>query len=200
MIHNLRDVLGLAVAVVAAVSPVTASTASAAEFHSDEASPQLTGVATSSQDISVSGFTVECAEAEFTGSFEGTTVQTVTVHPEYDSCEFFEEPIDVITTGCDYVIDADEDGSEHADLSIDCVGTGAIVFEAPACTARLGSQIPSLGMNYTNSESGTIEIEATLANIAVAEKEGPLCFLLGDSWSYSGDLSLAGDGGVVFVE
>lgn len=199
MIRNLKT-LGLTAVAVLAMSAMAASAASAAEFHSEGANPNLTGVATSSHDFAVSGFTVECSEAEFTGSQEGTTAETATVHPEYGSCEFFEEPAAVTTTGCNYVFDADEDGSGHADVTVDCEGSSTIEVETGACTMRFGDQTPSQGVHYTNNENGTVGVDATVTNVAIAEKSGPLCFLLGNSGSYSGDAVVSGDQGDVRVE
>jgi hypothetical protein len=180
-------VLGLTFVAALAMSSVAASAASAQhEFESNSSTTYLTATNEESHVFTAGLATVECTHAEFEGTQVGATADTVTVHPEYSGCSFLGNPASVTTTGCNYEFDSDTNATGHGAVTVKCAGASQIKVDAPgACTIYFGSQTPSQGVSYTNL-GGDVTVDATVTNVAIAKKEGPLCFLVSNTGTYSG--------------
>jgi hypothetical protein len=190
--------LGLATLAVMALGVVAAQGASAAEFNSEVEHTHVTAHTTTIvHRFTVSGFSVECKTSHFTGTTLSATKKTssVRVHPEYASCEFFEEPATVTTTGCDYVFQAATNGEGRGAVEVVCEGTSQIKVATSSCTMFFGSQKPGGGAKYTTVGSGStrgVETSAKVTGVKIAKKEGPLCFLLGSEGTYEGGATVNG--------
>ncbi len=210
MIRNLKA-LGLALFAVFAMSAMAASAASAAgeKFHSEVEPTVITSSSTDDSSIhtfTVSGQAVKCTDATFNGTATEKTVTEITVHPKYTGCTFFEEAAQVTTTGCNYRITAETEENaskeKHATIHVECEAAHPhIIVHTAACTMYIGAQTPKNGVVFTNLGSGNtrdVTIKAT-ATVTVTKKEGPLCFLLGNSGTYTGSVTAKGfvDNGTV---
>lgn len=191
MIRKVK-VLGLALVAVFAMSAMVAQAASATvvnhEFASDATETIIKGTDEPGTNnvFDVNGAEVVCATSHFEGTVLGAEVDHVTVHPTYTDCEFFGSPATVTTTGCNYTFDSDTIDSEHADVFVECTGTG-IVIQTDPCTIVVGEQTTEPGVTYTNIANGDVTVKATVPDIEAHSWEGPLCFLLEDEGTITGE-------------
>src|SRR5262245_37092010 len=103
MILNLK-VLGLALVAMLAIG---ATSASAAECHSETASTTIPGSQVSTGTFGTDSGTIHCTTATVSGSASGATTSNVVVAPTYSGCKstgFIEANVTVDTNGCDYNI------------------------------------------------------------------------------------------------
>ena len=180
MTRNLKA-FGLALVAAMALGAIGAQGASASidhEFESDAVNKKtvLTGsMEPSTKDVfsATAGLDVTCSVGTFSGTIEGNTVDQVTVHPKYSSCESSLGGLSVDTAGCNYVFDSDttEDathsaGTEHASVTLECESAHSasphkIRITAPGCTitfetTHAGSVVVNHslhGVTYTNLDS-----------------------------------------------
>jgi hypothetical protein len=201
MTRNLK-VLGLALAAVSALFAVSASAASAHNFHG-EASP---GIITGSQEaanpnVFTAGAAVQCNSA----TFEATALDnatSITVHPTYGNCEWNSEPANVRTNMCAYILQGATNASGDAKVEVECEGTSKIEVEIPGvCTAKIGAQqganSPEGGVHYTNTGTGAsreVTINSTVSSIEYEKVGGFGCFFAGDGahGEYSGGVTASG--------
>lgn len=195
MINNLK-VLGLALVAMLALG---ATSASAAEFHSESASTTVTGSQSTTNTFTTDSGTVHCSTATFTGSQSGTTATAVKVTPTYTGCKstgFIEANVTVDTNGCHYNITAD--GQVHLE---ECeAGKSGIVVTAPFCTITVTSGQTLNSVSFANTGSGTtqeVTVTANVNNIAYHESGG-LCKNSGSSTTggtYGGSVKVTGETG-----
>lgn len=189
-------VLGLALMAVFAMSIVGAQAASAAEVEHEflsDSNPTIlkaTDEPETNHTFTVGGFaTVECEVAHFTGTSVGNVeneADTITMHPSYTDCSFFEEEATVDTSGCDYIFDSDTPNGSSADVFVECESTG-IVIDTAACTIWVGEQTTNPGVTYTNVANGDVTVNASISGIEADFHEGPLCDLLTDNGTITGE-------------
>jgi hypothetical protein len=81
--------IGLAILAILAVSAVSVASASAAEFHATTKGVAISGEQATSHKFTVTGSSITCTSAKFTGTTESTASPTQKVHPEYTGCTAF---------------------------------------------------------------------------------------------------------------
>jgi hypothetical protein len=144
--------VSLALIAVFAMAAISATTASAEEFHAGEAPGTVKGVNVGEEVFTTEAGTVTCKIAEYNGSFSTTTVKTQKVHPTYKECTafgFIETPIDV-PTSCNY--EFTEPVSKVGKVNI--VGcTEPITVTASNCWVTIGNQNGLSSVTYTTGES-----------------------------------------------
>jgi hypothetical protein len=182
--------LGFALAAVFAFSAISVSAASAAEFHTGAEPTVITGHSESNQVLTISGQSVICETAEFSGTAAKKTTTSITLHPDFSKCSFSGEATTVTTKGCNFIFTSNLGPSGDAPLHIECKEPAVhphITVKNAACNLYIGEQTPGQGTAYDNINSKTeITLTFTATNIKITKKEGPLCFLLGNEASYTG--------------
>lgn len=134
MTHKLKG-LSLALLVALAIGTIAAPMAAGADhnFTSSAFIYVLTGTNEQStkSKFTVTGtkaLSIECTDAHLEGTQAGASVDLITLHPTYASCQTGPFPISVAanTGGCNYVFDSDTTGSahsssdQHATTTIEC--------------------------------------------------------------------------------
>jgi hypothetical protein len=199
MIRNLK-VFGLAVVAMVAMTAVAASAASAAEFHSEAATTNLTGAQTEQNVFTVTGGTVKCNVATFSGTQTGATKGEVEVEPEYSGCTAFGQVTHIHSNGCKYGL------TSEGKASIKCgpspievtVGTPTV-----SCTIKVGTHTPKNNdVDYTNEGAGKtrdILVRATVGKIPLTANEGitytssgGICGASGSNGAYRGTVTTKG--------
>ena len=160
MSRNLK-VLGLALLAALALGAIGAQGAAAVvehSFRSTTNSTVLTGHGESNfifQPGGTTGPAFACSIATVSGTNVGSTRDTITLHPKYDSCIVSEKKGTFETDGCNFIIDSDTTtsshwrGSEHGAVSIECEKDGAgnpihqSKFSVLGCTFIIGSTHPA---------------------------------------------------------
>ena len=160
-------VLGLALVAVFALTSVSASAASAAQFTSSvEGVTTLNGEQSGEGDVfTVNAGVTTCSVATYLGNAENGSA-IAEAHPSYSGCSV--EPIGsatIDTTGCDYIFDAAKT------VDIDC-GSGAIkvvakVFGITKCTISVPSQENLAVVDYVNNggSPSTITVDVSMEGI-----------------------------------
>jgi len=146
--------LGLAVMAIAALAAFAgASSASAAEFHATAVGTAFTGEQTTSHKFTVTGSSVTCTTAKFTGKTEALTTTTQKAHPEYSGCTAFGfVGATVNTAGCQYVFHAN---TGTVDLT-SCT-SGEIVITASSVFGKCVIEIPNQnGINGQTFSTGGV--------------------------------------------
>jgi hypothetical protein len=193
MTRNLKA-LGLVLAAVFAFSAVAVSAASAAEFHSEVEPTVITAHSETNQVFTVSGQSVICETAEFSGTVAKKTTTEITVHPKFTKCTFQGEPATVTTKGCNFIFKSNLVGA-HAPVTVECKEAAHphIIISSAPCTMYIGEQNPGQGVTYTNiNAKKEVTVNATVTGIKITKKEGPLCFLLGNEGAYTGKAIVKG--------
>lgn len=195
MIRNIK-VLGLALVAVLAMSAVAASAASAGNFTSSAEVTSLVAGQTVTHEFVTNTGVVVCEEAHFTGEQSGTTVETVTVAPEYNGCEFQELfTVSVSENGCEYVFHASSATEGTVDIagcneSVPYIQVGNLL----TCRVRVQEQ----------NGRGPVEYEDLGNNVAVLSKvEGLVYSESGaackggavNNGTYNGSSEVKGNGG-----
>jgi hypothetical protein len=161
--------LGLALAAVMAMAAF-ASSASAAEFHSEVAHTQITGSQIGTDVFTVNAGTVKCTEATYSGTqTTGVTATEVSVVPAYSGCTafgFVSTPIDV--NGCKYQFTPNANPYLH----IICSGS-PITVTAFNCYVKVASQTVNSGVTYTNTGAGTardVDVKVSLSGLTYSQE------------------------------
>jgi hypothetical protein len=154
--------LGLALVAVLAMGALSASAASAENFHSESATDTvLKGSQVGTDVFTVNAGTVKCNEATYAGTQSGATATTVKVTPTYSECTafgFVSTAIDV--NGCTY-----EFSSDNSNVVIGCA-TNPITVTAFNCWVTVGSQTTNGGITYTNTGAGASRDVDVTVNIS----------------------------------
>jgi hypothetical protein len=164
---------GLMIAVLFAVSAVSAQAAFAAEeFHAHEEKVILTGedhpnagLEKQTTRVWVAGKekgTVTCTTLEVWGTVQGTssgnglfTSPEATVHPKYSNCTSSFGSASVNTEECHYKFTASTDANGHAEVHIVCpAGQSIKISVAGLCTISVNNNQSVPGIHYTNVNTG----------------------------------------------
>jgi hypothetical protein len=175
MTRNLKA-LGLALFAVLAMSALSASAASAGEFHSEVAHTTLTGSQIGEDVFNVTAGTVKCKEATYSGTQSSATTTTVTVKPAYSECTAFTfvgATIDVGT--CEY-----EFSGDNTKVNIVNCGSTPITVTAFNCWVTVGNQNGLESVAYTNEGAGTsrdVKVAVNISNVTYTQhsKSFPGC-------------------------
>jgi hypothetical protein len=191
MKRNLK-VLGIALAAVFAMSAVAASGASAHYIFTPGASPawitgtQIAHTAGNKLEIGENVARVECNNAHFKGTSEGTEPSQVTVTAEYEECTTHASGINAASTvdmnGCAYILTGETTDGTHGIVHIECPGTNVIEVTTPSvnCTVKVKAQTPtSGGISYENTfptgEKDDVDATATVEGITFERSGGIIC-------------------------
>ncbi|MEZ5076450.1 MAG: hypothetical protein R2725_03295 [Solirubrobacterales bacterium] len=165
---NLRA-LGLALLAVFALSALAAQGASAHVFTSDSESERtvLTGrdEPETNNVLTVAGAEVQCENAHFEGTVEGSEANEVTVRPEYTDCLFAGNEAVVHTNDCAEILHSST-AEGHATVDVECAEGDEIEVTVPVLgiTITVAEQADLSGVHYTNVAEG-VTVEATLEGI-----------------------------------
>jgi len=157
--------LGLAALAIAAITAFTgASSASAAEFHASAVGTAIHGAQAESHKFTVTGSSVTCTTATFTGKTEALTSTTQKSHPEYSGCTAFGfVGATVNTAGCQYVFHAN---TGTVDLE-ECTA-GKITITASSVFGKCVIDIPN--QTGINGQTFTTQGSAPSRDILVTTK------------------------------
>jgi hypothetical protein len=156
MMKHLKTLGLLAVAIAALTAFVGVSSASAALFHSSGgAGVELTGEQATSHKFTVTGSSITCTTAKFTGKTAAATAETQEMHPEYSGCTAFGfVGATVDTAGCQYKFNAN---SANVELR-GCTSGGITVTASSAfgkCVMFVKNQPGINGQSFSNGTYGT---------------------------------------------
>lgn len=162
----------LAASVIAAFTAfVGVASASAAEFHATTKGVAISGEQVVTQKFTITGSSVTCINAEFTGTVAATATASTTmnVHPEYVSCTAFGfAGATINTAGCQYNFH-----SQTGTLDIEGCTAGGIVIEvnngAAKCVVKIPNQTGVNGQSWATegtSPNRDIKWTTNAANIA----------------------------------
>jgi hypothetical protein len=169
MTRNLK-VLGLAV-VAMLTTGVLATSASAAEFHSEiSGTTTIEGSQAGTNTIVTDSGTFHCTTVTFSGSQTGSTASDVTLTPSYSGCRstgFIEANVTIDVNGCKYTL-----GSTGNIQITGCTNTNhTIVVTAPFCKIEIGeAQISPVDfVNEGSAKTRDIKVVSTIGNITYRE-------------------------------
>jgi hypothetical protein len=174
MVKNLKA-LGLALMALAAIGALMASSAAAAEFHSESEKTTIVSKAEGHHVFDAASNSITCTEANFDATTTKKTTSEITFTGTYGGCTFFGVGVTVEMNNCDYIF--------HADGTVDIGGTGctfitfrASIFGIP-CDVKVTPQTGLKSVAYTNIGSGsTTEVTLSAAvNGIVYHQEGGGC-------------------------
>jgi hypothetical protein len=116
------------------------SSASAALFHSSAgAGIALTGEQAVSHKMTVTGSSITCTTAKFTGTTTAATAETLKLHPEYSGCTAFGfVGATINSTGCQYLYNANSEK-----VTLEGCTSGAIVVTASSAFGKCVLEIPN---------------------------------------------------------
>jgi hypothetical protein len=185
--------LGLALFAVLAMSALSASAASAGEFHSEAAHTILSGSQLGEDIFTVTAGTVKCKEATYSGTQSSATATTVTVKPTYTECTaftFVNTTID--TNGCEYEFSGDDNKVNI----VNC--TSALTVTAFNCYVTVGNQKGLESVTYTNEGKTTsrdVKVKVGINNVTYTQesKSFPGCSNgTMNNGSYTGEATVRG--------
>ena len=174
MIRNAK-ILGLALVAVLALTAIAASSASALKFTANSYPVHLTGTQSGSHKFTVTGSTVTCTTATFTGSATGaSTTQTMT--PIYTGCTAFGFINSTVTgfphTGgnCDYLFGEPTSSAGvitgHAALTC---ASGDVQIDAGPCTVTLqpanNTTLKTNTYTLNTPAAGEITVDTNITNV-----------------------------------
>ena len=126
--------------------------------------------------------TVSCAEAGYKGTMAQTTTTTLTIAPEFASCEAFGfANSEVLFNGCAYVLHRGESAeSLEGSLDIECPAGKAIEVLAHVrgllkCRVTIGAQSGLATITETNKGTGSsrdIALDVALSGLSYAQEAG----------------------------
>lgn len=211
---KLTKILGIAMVAALALA-VTASAASAEQFHAEGTGPFEVKASQVSEENHVftieNGLTTKCKKASFTGTQAENTAATLTVTPVYSECTAFGLSATVNMAACDYTF-ASPEGKAGSVAVTGCEGTNAKIT-AGTCEVQLnetgnGELSQVLYTNQGTSPS-TVKVDAEVSGITYNKtKDGFLCPLSGtgskSDGKYDGATNASGFAGEaqvgIFVE
>lgn len=172
MIRNLK-VLGLAFGAMLAITAVTASAASAGEFHHTGGAEKARTMASNAGEgphVFTAGLigSISCNHATFTGTaFLPSTSPSVEVLPSYSGCTFLNVSNVVVNmTGCTYDFFVEGAApSFKSKVVVTCPTGKKIHFSASGCTVEVGPQTVN-SVDYTNILANeTVTVNSTVTGI-----------------------------------
>ncbi len=196
--------LGLSLFAVLAMGAIAVASASAHEFHAENAPAIVEGDQIAGQPNifeigeNEGGAKVECAGAHFAGTAANNPTPSITVHPTYTECKFGGNNAEVKTEGCNYVLHGATSAEGHGAVDVECEGTSKIKVIVPSlCTLEIGAQTPAKGVHYENGGAGSsrdVSVTATATGIHYAKK-GLFCAFVGgngEDGTYKGGVTAKG--------
>jgi hypothetical protein len=179
MSRNLK-VLGLALVAVFALSAMVASAASASVFTSTSGAT-VTANQIGSHKFTVTGQTVTCTTAHFTGTASAASFETIEIYPTYENCTA--SPFNTSATvtgfatgpgkeGCKYVLNA------NGSAALSCTTGKDVTVNAGPCVVHVPAQTFATGVSYTNGTSGgvgDVTAKFEIKNIKSTHTDGFLC-------------------------
>ena len=218
MTRNLKA-LGLALVAALVLGALGAQGAAAAESHSfkSDADNEITVLTGQNEGNHIfragtGGAATTCTVATFSGTQAiGNNLNTVTVHPKYDSCTFG-VGVTVTTGGCNYMLASDTTanphfGGEYAAMSVECESTHDIKIDAACVLTFTGntSNQSLHGVRYTNlssaqshSSNSAVTLSARVGQIQYHTIGGLACNAIGKPEGtytdgiYEGSVSMTG--------
>jgi hypothetical protein len=149
MARNLKA-LGLALVVVFAMTAVSASAASAAEFHSASENTKFVGTQVGINAFFTEVGAVECEITEYKGEVNGaTTTSEVETVPTYEKCTAFGQPADITPHG---TITITSNGTIHVNAPVTITVTSGGLS---VCTLTVKAQGPRGTVGFDNQGSGS---------------------------------------------
>lgn len=168
--------------VVFAFGAVSASAASAAEFHAESAPVKVDGTQVGVDEFTVNAGTTKCNEATYSGENAAKTTAAFSVTPKYSECSV--EPIGtaiVHTNGCFYeatILQVTSATDAHGELHIKCPAGQSITVTASAlgtlkCTIHVPPQ--TIPVTLTTHGLGTardLTVDVNVANLQYSQTAG----------------------------
>ncbi len=169
----------LALLITCSALAASSTSAVAANFHSGSSTSStiVSGSNTSSAtfQIHTASGVIEliCTESGLSGTFTGSEVTTITLHPVYAKCSVvFLGEASSETTGCNYQLSA-----PFRTVAVACEAGKKIKFTASGCSVTIASQTMGGFVSYTNGPSSSLTTEFNLS--ASYASSGSFCTLLG---------------------
>jgi hypothetical protein len=185
--------LGLLLALALAIGAVGPAGASAFDqFHFETGfTTELKGEQVNTNQFEFLGYEpVKCSTTKLTGSNFGSTVNQVTVHPEYSGCTAFGfASTDVKTTGCNYILEG------ASSPVIECESGKKIeitptVFGSSVCTLTIGAQTLLGTVDYENQgKESSRDIRLNFTDTTFLYSEGA-CGVKSPLGHYTGQITL----------
>lgn len=175
MSRNLK-MLGLALVAVIALSAMAASAASAAQFTTTSGAT-VAANQIGSHKFTVTGQTVTCSTAHFTGTAPSSAFTSINIYPTYENCKA--SPLNTTATvsgfakkpsesGCFYVLNA------NGSASLSCPNGGDVTVTANPCVVHVPAQSFASGVTYSNG-AGDVNAKFEIKNIKATHTDGFLC-------------------------
>jgi hypothetical protein len=200
-------VLGLNVTAILAISVVTASAASGAEFHSSSGTTFLTGSQVQVNEFAVNGGSFKCTTATASGSQVGLTAKEITLTPHYTGCTAFGQTIHVDLNGCTYRFTAAS--ATAGNTVVACPAGKEILFTVGTpsviCTVAIKAQTPFNNLVDYKSEGAKptrdVLATATVGTLPVVKgaksgiaytTSGGICAEGGENGALRGSFTLRG--------
>jgi hypothetical protein len=192
MIRNAK-MLGLAIVAALALTAVMASVASATNFTAASYPVKITGSQSSNHVFTVTGGTVSCTTATFSGELTGAS-ESMTVIPFYDGCTAFGF-INSSVTGfgsakCDYKF------FTSGATNLECAA-GDVQIDAGTCTVTMqaGNNQGLKTNTYTNTPTDKVTVDTQVTGIHTTVTSGFGCPISGGTHtnaSYTGTTVVEG--------
>lgn len=151
-------------------------------FHSETGKTTLIAEDTGSEEMSFEAGTATCSEAGYKGTMSPATAATLTIAPEFASCEAFEfASSEVLFNGCAYVLHRGESAeSAEGSVDIECPSGKAIEVLAHVrgllkCRVTIAAQSGLTTITETNKGSGSsrdIALDIALAEVSYTQEAG----------------------------
>ncbi|TMK58191.1 MAG: hypothetical protein E6G51_03560 [Actinobacteria bacterium] len=196
----------LAVAIAALTAFVGVSSAAAAEFHASAgAGVKVTGEQATSHKFTVTGSSITCTTAKFTGTTTAATAKTQEMHPEYSGCTAFGfVGATVDTTGCQYVFDANS-----ANVTLQSCTSGGITVTASSafgkCVMDVSNQTGINGQSFATGGTSpnrdiTVTTNSTNIKVKVTTSTGICPLTVGEhtNGAYTGTTTVKAASGELF--
>ena len=144
--------IGLAILAIVAVSAVSGvASASAAEFHASAVGVAISGEQVEAHKFTLTGSSITCKVAKFTGKTEALNSTTQKVHPEYSECTAFGFlGATVNTEGCIYNFH-----TQTGTTDLESCTKGAIIVTASSAFGKCVMENPNqTGINGQSWATG----------------------------------------------
>jgi hypothetical protein len=201
-------VLIFALALAVATGTVTAASASAQPFafRADTYPVEWRGHNTNIHRFEIAGVVIACETAAFTTNEERAPnltneSRTLEGHPTYAKCRTTlaagSFPVEVKTTGCNYVLKAVKPGEKHGPFTVKCATGKAIdlvLLGISGCTITIGSQALE-GIEYVNEAGPPKTVKANAEVDKIKYEAGSTCGLgitKGENGAYRGSVVFEG--------
>jgi hypothetical protein len=198
--------IGLAILAIVAVSAVSGvASASAAEFRASAVGLALDGEQATSHKFTVTGSSITCTSAVFTGTTKSLATTTQEMHPAYSGCTAFGfVGATVNTTGCQYIFH-----TQTSTVDLESCTNGGIVVEASSAFGKCVMDVPNqTGINGQSWATGgtapnrdiLATSNATNVHVTVTTSTGicPISVGTHTNGTYTGTTTVKATGGEVW--